>query len=87
MSGDLAAAQEYYERLLLISSDHPIIDWSNTTAMPTARAAYGRLVAGDATGATELLELVKSDIRSRVEAGISDHYMHRYRRHGCGNGR
>jgi len=75
MSGDLAAAQEYYERLLLISGDYPIIDWSNTSAMPTARAAYGRLAGGDATGATELMELVKSEIRSREEAGISDSYM------------
>lgn len=75
MSGDSAAAQQYYDRLLVVFDDQLIIDWSNTSAIPTARAAYGRLAAGDDDGAAELIGLLKRDMRLRKQAGIRDNYM------------
>ena len=75
MSGDLAAAQPIYEELLVTMGGYAIIDTGNTSVMPTARMAYGRLAAGDSSGAEEILELVRRDIRWRKQAGIQDSYM------------
>jgi TolB-like protein/tetratricopeptide (TPR) repeat protein len=75
MSGDLAAAQPIYEELLLTTGGYPIIDAANTSIMPTARMAYGRLAAGDLSGAEEVLELVRQDIRQRKQAGIHESFM------------
>ncbi len=75
MSGDLAAAQVIYEELQAITSGYALLDASNTSIMPTARMAYGRLAAGDTTGTEEILELLKKDIRSREQAGIRESYM------------
>jgi TolB-like protein/Tfp pilus assembly protein PilF len=75
MSGDLSAAQSIYEELLMTLGGYAIIDTGNTSIMPTARMAYGRLAAGDPNGAEEILELVRRDIRWRKEAGIYDSYM------------
>jgi len=43
--------------------------------MPTARMAYGRLVAGDLSGSEEVLKLVRQDIRRRKQAGIYESFM------------
>ncbi len=75
MSGDLAAAQPIYEELLVATGGYAIIDTGNTSIMPTARMAYGRLAAGDSAGAEEGLELVRRDIRLRKQAGINDSFM------------
>jgi TolB-like protein len=75
VSGDLAAAQEYYERLLLAYDGYLIIDWFNTSAIPTARAAYGRLAAGDDEGAAELIGLLTREMNLREQAGVRDNYM------------
>jgi hypothetical protein len=75
MSGDLAAAQLIYEELLVTTGGYAIIDTGNTSIMPTARMAYGRLAAGDPSGAEEILELVRQDIRWRKQAGIYESFM------------
>jgi TolB-like protein/tetratricopeptide (TPR) repeat protein len=75
MSGDLATAQPIYEELLVSTGGYAIIDTENTSVMPTARMAYGRLAAGDSIGAKEILELVKRDILWRKQAGIYNSYM------------
>ena len=75
MSGDLSAAQPIYEGLLVTIGGYAIIDTGNTSIMPTARMAYGRLAAGDSAGAEIILDLVRRDIRWRKEAGIYDSYM------------
>lgn len=75
MSGDLAAAQLIYEELLVSTGGYALLESANTSVMPTARMAYGRLAAGDTTGAGEILAMVKKDIRLRKQAGIRDSYM------------
>ena len=75
MSGKLAAAQLIYEQLLVTMGGYAIIDTGNSSIMPTARMAYGRLAAGDSSGAEEILELVKRDIRWRKQAGIYESFM------------
>ena len=75
MSGNLAAAQPIYEELLVTTGGYPIIDTGNTSIMPTVRMAFGRLAAGDPSGAEELLELVRHEIRQRKQAGIYDSFM------------
>jgi TolB-like protein/tetratricopeptide (TPR) repeat protein len=75
MSGELAAAQLIYEELLVTTGGYALIQTGNTSIMPTARMAHGRLVAGDSSGAEELLELVRQDIRGRKQAGIYESFM------------
>jgi len=75
MSGELAAAQSIYEELFETTGGYAIITPGNTSIMPTVRMAYGRLAAGDASGAAELLQLVRQDIHRRKQAGIYDSFM------------
>jgi len=75
MSGKLAEAQPIYEALLVTTGGYVIIDPNNSSAMPTARMAYGRLVAGNPDGAEELVEMVRQDIRRRKQAGIHESFM------------
>ena len=75
MSGDLAAAQVLYEELLTVTGGRAIMDWRNTSIVPTARMAYGRHRAGDTEGAMEIIDLIRADFSSRQEADIDDSYM------------
>jgi TolB-like protein/Tfp pilus assembly protein PilF len=77
MSGDLAAAQLLYEELMAAVGGGAIVDTSNTSVMPTARMAYGMMAAGDITGAEEILNLLREEIRAREQAGIYDSYRFR----------
>ena len=69
------AAQPIYEEVLETIGGYAIIDSRNTSIMPTARMAYGRLAAGDVSGAKTILELVKQDFRLRKQAGIYESFM------------
>ncbi len=75
MSGQLAAAQSIYEELLVTTGGYIIINAGNSSNMPTARMAYGRLAAGDVSGTESILELVKQDFQRRKQAGIYDFFM------------
>ena len=75
MSGNLSAAQVIYEKLLVATGGSIILDPGTTSIMATARMAYGRLAAGNVTGANEVLEIVSKDIRARASAGIRESYM------------
>jgi len=75
MSGELAAAQSIYEQLLVTAGGYALLDPRNSSIMPTARMAFGRLAAGDPNGAEELLEMVRQDIRWRKQAGIYESFM------------
>jgi len=75
MSGELAAAQSIYEELLVTVGGYALLDPRNTSIMPTARMAFGRLAAGDPNGAEELLEMVRQDFRRRKQVGIYESFM------------
>ena len=75
MSGQLAAAQSIYEDLLVTTGGYALFDSGNSSIMPTARMAFGRLAADNPNGAEELLEMVRQDFRRRKQVGIYDSYM------------
>jgi tetratricopeptide (TPR) repeat protein len=70
LSGDIEQAQILYEERLASHPDLPIIDTSSETNAATARAALGRLRAGDEAGARKLIELTTDDLRQRNRAGF-----------------
>ena len=74
-SGDLPAAQVLYEELLIDYGGNVILDWRNTSVMPTARMAYGRLAGGDSESAREILDLVRNDLQLREQAGVRESYL------------
>ena len=57
-AGDLARALVLYEMLLANQPGVVLRDLSRDTALPTARAAFGRLDAGDKAGADVLINLL-----------------------------
>jgi TolB-like protein/Tfp pilus assembly protein PilF len=70
LSGAIEQAQVLYEQRLALHPDLPIIDTSSETNAATARAALGRLRAGDEAGARKLIELTTDDLRQRNRAGF-----------------
>jgi TolB-like protein/cytochrome c-type biogenesis protein CcmH/NrfG len=72
LSGDIEQAQVLYEEILATVPGLAIIDQNSESVAPTARAALGRLRAGDEEGARELIELTQEDLRQRRRA----EYMH-----------
>lgn len=77
LSGDLPAAQVLYEELLETVDGAIIIEPWDLSTTPTARLAWGRIAVGDRDGASEILALLRNDVRLREEAGIHESYMMR----------
>ncbi len=70
LAGDIAQAQALYEELLSSRPAMAVIDPNSESVAPTARAALGRLRAGDEAGGRELLELTREDLRQRRVAEL-----------------
>jgi tetratricopeptide (TPR) repeat protein len=68
LADDVDQAQTLYEELLSVRPGVAIIDQNSESVAPTARAALGRLRAGDEEGSRELIELAREDLRQRSAA-------------------
>ncbi len=70
LSGAVSEAQPIYEDLMIAQPDVVLSDQINENNVPAARAAYGRLAAGDADGAERLADLVTQDLEERRRAWL-----------------